>query len=329
MHISVMNKKIFVTILFFLFVLLINAKEKPKFTVFSTESKMIFDFCFFENGEKLAVADNTTIKIFSTNSQQLLGELSCGHSEKILTIDVSKDNRLLASGGEDGKIVILAILEKSTIKNILIKDDIVTSVNFSPDSRYLLVGTSKGNVFVYDIENDTKSFNYSDHKKDVTSVKFSPDGKLFASSSGDKTINIYQTKDGKLISTLKGHRNWVREIIFNQDGQKLLSCGDDSKVIFWDLSNLTNISSNKKTYKTFNWITSLDLYKDDKSYVFGRINGRITIKTSINNYQIKLNKAVNKIRFVPTEIDYIKVVAATNGNGLILIDAQNMKLTTR
>jgi WD40 repeat protein len=301
------------------------SQPKEKYTVFPTNDKIIFDFCFMENGEKLAVADNTDIRFFSVETLELQSELSGGHSNRILTIDVSADNSLLVSADRTGKIVIWDVKAKTQLKSFSMENSPVTALKISPDSKHFIAGNSDGKVFVYDIETGQKIYTLDKQNKDVTSVAYSPNGELFATSGGDKTIYLY-TKDGKLVTVLKGHKNWVREILFAEDGNKLISCGDDAQVMFWDLSSLKHITH--KSYKKFgkNWITGIDYDDSDETLILGTISGKIEISTSFNFYKTAIRKPVNKIKLFTDNKSIIKFVVATQGKGLILMNAVNMKL---
>jgi WD40 repeat protein len=308
--------------------LFVTAKEKEKFTVYPTKSKIIFDICFFENGEKLAVGDNTNIKIFSTSSQKVLDEFSSAHSDRILAIDVSADDRLLASTGRDGKVVIWDLNKKSGLEIFALTGTVGTSLSFSTNNKYLAVGFSNGKTVIYDIENKLVKVELSEHKKDITSVKFSPNGKLLASASGDNTINLYSLEEMTLINTLKGHKNWVRNISFSFD-EKLMSCGDDSKVILWDLSDFKNITQKRMRHIGLRIITSTDFFSDSISYVSTGITGKIIILSPVSSYKITLGLPINKAVFVPNEKHFMELVVATQGLGVIRIKAVNMKFSNR
>ena len=208
--------KLFLTIYLIFLMLISFSQPKEKYTVFPTNDKIIFDFCFMENGEKLAVADNTDIRFFSVETLELQSELSGGHSNRILTIDVSADNSLLVSADRTGKIVIWDVKAKTQLKSFSMENSPVTALKISPDSKHFIAGNSDGKVFVYDMETGQKIYTLDKQNKDVTSVAYSPNGELFAMSGGDKTIYLY-TKDGKLVTVLKGHKNWVREILFAEN----------------------------------------------------------------------------------------------------------------
>ncbi len=293
---------------------------------FKTESKSVFDLCFTDKGGALAVTDNKTVKVFSTLTGELQKEFTNGHRRQILTIDISKDSKMLVSGGKDSIIVIWNIVSGEILKSLSFHKAIVTSVNFSPDCRYLLSGDSDGKVILYDMKQERVIREFKDHKKDITVVKFSPDGKLIATAGGDKLIFIYETGNLKLAASLTGHRDWIRDISFSSDSKKLISCGDDSKVFQWHLGNLKVIKNTRLSNGFVNWITGVDYNIDNLSYAYCCFDGSVFVVTPFSKYKTRVKGPVNKIFFKPSEGSYLKVAVATMKSGVLIIDAINMKV---
>jgi len=316
-----MKKEIFVLFAFLFISTLGYAIQEM---VCKTDNKIIYGICFTHKGGALGIADNNTIKVYSTKDNKLLNEFKYGHKRQILTIDISKDSTLLVSGGKDSTIVIWDFVNNKILKSLSYQKGIITSVRISPDKRYLISGGTDKKVFLYDIEKDEVIHEFSDHSDDITSVKFSPDGKLIASASGDGLINIYDTENFKLITFLNGHRSWVRDISFSRDSTKLISCGDDSRIITWNISDLNRIAIVESSRKGFNWLLSVDLNEDSKTYVSGGIDGKIRIVTKFGKYTARIRKTINKVIFKPNEGSFLKVAIATRGKGVILIDAMDM-----
>ncbi len=200
---------------------------------------------------------------------------------------------------------------------------IVTSVKLSPDSRYLISGGSDKKVYLYDLIKNEIIHEFSEHTDDITSVAFSPDNKTFTSASGDHLISVYDINNG-IIASLEGHKNWVRDISFSSDSTKLFSCGDDSKVIIWDISNKNNITIKESARPCSNWLLSIDINENSKTYVSGGMYGSVIIVCNSRTYITPINKPITKVLFKPDEGVLLKVALATRGKGVILIDADKL-----
>jgi WD40 repeat protein len=292
---------------------------------FKTESRSVSDICFTFKGTALAVTDNKSVKIFSTQTGDLLKEFTNGHKRQILTIDISKDSTILVSGGKDSIIVIWNIVSGEILKSLYFHKAIVTSVQFSPDCRYLLSGDSDGKVILYDMKQEKVIREFKDHKRDITAVEFSPDGKLIATAGGDKLIFIYETGNLNLAASLTGHHDWIRDISFSGDSKKLISCGDDSKIFQWHLVNMKVIKNTRLSNGFISWITGVDYNIDNLSYAYCCFDGSVIIVTPFSKYKTKIKGPVNKIFFKPSEGSYLKVAVATMKSGVLIIDAINMK----
>jgi WD40 repeat protein len=281
--------------------------------------------CFTYKGTALAVTDTTSVKIFSTQTGDLINEFSNGHKRQILTIDISKDSTMLVSGGKDSTVVIWNIVSGEILKSLSFHKAIITSVQFSPDCNFLLSGDSDGKAILYDVKQERVVREFKDHKRDITAVEFSPDGKLIATAGGDKLIYLYETGNLVLTASLTGHRDWIRDISFSSDSKKLISCGDDSKVFQWHLGSMKVIKNTRLSKGFINWITGVDYNIDNLSYAYCCLNGNVFIVTPFSKYKTRIKGPVNKIFFKPSEGSYLKVAVATMKSGVLIIDARNMK----
>jgi WD40 repeat protein len=318
-------KRIFTTLVTVFIVYLSYSQNGKETNVFKTDSEIIFDICFAENGEALAVADNTNIKLFSTKSKELLGEFKDGHKDKISSIDISKDNSLLVSSGIDGVITVWDYRSKKILNTLTYQKGIITSVKLSPDNRYLVSGGTDHKVYLYDLKENKVAAEFTYHTNDITSVSFSPDGKLFASASSDNLISVYSIETQKLITRLKGHKGWVRDISFSVDGTKLISCGDDSRIIVWNIADINNIEIAKNEVRGLTWILCVRYNEDNETYVNGDLAGNVSIVGVWGVYRTNMGVPVNKVLFKPNEGTYLKLAIATRGKGVIFMDAADMK----
>lgn len=318
-----MNKTILVLLIFLFLSCFGYSQRAKKYSVYATENSDILDICFSKCGEVIGVPDNKVIKVFKTNTQELIAKFQNGHTSQIQTIDISKDSLLLISGGKDSTIVIWDFIKQVKLKTLTFQSSIVTSIKISPDNKVFVSG-GINRTYIYDIKND-KLIREINNNGITTCVAFSPDGKIVATSNSDKSINVFEVETGQLLAKLQGHKSWVRSLTFNNDGTKLISCGDDSKIIKWDTSNRNDIKLLSKTRYGYSWLLSVDFYQDDRSYVCGDFNGNAVIFTPFGKYKANVKSPVNKVLFKPNEEDCLKIAVATREKGVLFIDAKNMK----
>ena len=123
------------------------------------------------------------------------------HEKDINSLDVSLNDRFLASGSQDKTVKVYEI-EYST----------------SPArGSFKLIGICKG------------------HKRGVWCVKFGRHEKVLATASGDKTVKLWNLGDFTCIKTFEGHANSVLRVDFLSEGQQLVSSGSDGLVKIWDV----------------------------------------------------------------------------------------------
>lgn len=307
---------------------LINRNDTYK--VYPTEEKIIYDISFSANGSALLVADGNKVRWFSTEDQKLLSTFNDGHKNTILSLNLSKDSTLLASGGKDSTIVIWDVMNKGIIKRLSYHKGIISSVHLSPDNQYLFSGGTDNKVHIYDLKSDKLVNTFLGHTDDVTSMDVSADGKYLVSASADGTINFYDIKLKKEVASITDRKSWVREVSFNKEGDRIISCGDNGWITTWNIANIYNISKISERKINANRLHSVNFYNNNQSqsYVTGGLNGKINvvIVKDIYEYKTKINKPINKLLFNPGQKNRFNIAVATRGGGVLQIDAKDMKL---
>ena len=303
------------------------SQKNNGYVYFSTVNNNINDICFSKKGGVLAIPDGEAIKVYSTVDHKLINEFINGHTNKILTLKISKDSSMLISGGKDSTVVIWDFIQRRLINKLKFHKGMITALDISPDSKYVASGSTDGEVIIYDLIEKKQIRDFNEQSKNIiTAIEFSPDGKFLAVAGIDGLIKLYDMNNGQILTSLNGHKGWVRDISFNNIQTKLISCGDDSNIVMWDISDVHNIHlQNKEKNGGFAWVLSIDYCGDNSTFATGDINGNVKIYSSYCDYHIKVRKPINKILFKPNDEVYLKVAIATRGEGVILIDAINMK----
>jgi WD40 repeat protein len=302
------------------------SQKKNGYVYFSTINNNINDICFSKKGGVLAIPDGEVIKVYSIVDHKLINEFIDGHTNKILALKISKDSSLLISGGKDSSVVIWDFIQRRLINKLKFHKGMITTLDISTDSKYIASGSTDGEVFIYDLIEKKNIYELNEQSKNIiTTIEFSPDGNFLAVAGMDGLIKLYDLHNGQLLTSLKGHKGWVRDISFNDIQTKLISCGDDKNIVIWDISDIHNIhQQNKEKNGGFAWVLSVDYFGDNSTFATGNINGNAKIFSNYGSWHTNVGKPINKILFRPNDT-YIKVAVATRGEGVILIDAINMK----
>jgi WD40 repeat protein len=327
-----MRYTFFILMLMMVFADSASARKPKSFSTYATDSQFVYDVCFTANGKVLVCSDDKSLKAFSVLSKQLLARFEGGHHAHILTVDISADSTLLASGGADSLLVIRSFITGKILAEMYMPDGVVTSVRFSPDNKHILAGCSGGSAFLIHIESKKVVHEFKEAAKDICTVAFNKAGDMMAIAGADKQIRLYSTYSNEVIAVLEAHTSWVRSVAFYNNDRSLVSCGDDRRIYQWNLNNMANIR-NRMIRAGNGWTMSVDITNEDarrvNSYVYGTINGFVKFKHPYGSYHIQLPSPVTKVLLVPDRGDLIEIVAATLGSGLIMLNAADMEMSQK
>ncbi|KYC41198.1 hypothetical protein WA1_03685 [Scytonema hofmannii PCC 7110] len=173
------------------------------------------------------------------------------HDGQVWSSTFSHDNRILASAGEDGKIVLRKFnngtddifklfAPPSRNPEIAINileghEDKIWSLAFNPDDRLLASASSDRTIKFWDVQTSKCIASLEGHTDQVHSVVFSPDGKFLVSGGNDGAINLWDVRQTKLIKTFsKKHDHWIWSIAWNTQYSLIASGSHDETVILWD-----------------------------------------------------------------------------------------------
>jgi len=190
----------------------------------------IWSLNFDSSGQRLASAgDDKMINLIDVSSGKLLKTFK-GHSDAVVSVSFSPDQKLLASASYD-KSVKLWSLNPPKLSVLKGHEDRVLSVAWSPDGKILASSSRDNTVKLW---HETRLYKtLLGHSDRVTSVSFHPNSKILASAGYDKTIKLWR-RDGQLLKTLDGHNDSVTSISFSPDGQLLASASVDKTVKIWN-----------------------------------------------------------------------------------------------
>ncbi|KAG8961625.1 hypothetical protein FRC03_005135 [Tulasnella sp. 419] len=164
------------------------------------------------------------------------------HSRELNAVAYSPDGLLLASGSNDGKVIIWDSRTGAQVHSLEYPSNVVTAVAFSPDGSVIASGSMYGSVRIWNTATGILVHSLNGHSLLVTSVSFSPSGDVVVSGSSDRTVILWDSRTGSLIRILDSEFGEVMWATFSPHGAQIISWAVNSPIIIWDAQTGTVLS---------------------------------------------------------------------------------------
>ncbi len=192
---------------------------------------------FSADGDLLAAAAPLGIALYDAQTLQVAQVI--GKDTWVESLAFSHAGQILASGWEDGVVLLWNAADGHTRGIMEEHRDDVLSVALSPDGALVASGSEDTTVRLSRVADGTRVSILEGHTADVQSVAFSPDGTMLASAGDDGTIRLWAIPSGAPLRTLEGHGGRVWCVAFSPDGSLLASGSDDRSVRLWRSTDWT------------------------------------------------------------------------------------------
>lgn len=121
-----------------------------------------------------------------------------GHKLPVMSMDVSSDGLVLATGSADKTVKLWGIDFGDCRRSLKAHSDSVVSVVFQPKTHYLFTGSRDGTLKYWDADKFEHITDLAGQRGEVWSIAVSDDGELLASASHDKMMRVWRRTDEPL-----------------------------------------------------------------------------------------------------------------------------------
>lgn len=161
------------------------------------------------------------------------------HTQEICGLKWSHDDRKLASGGNDNKLIIWNMNKSQPEKKFSSHTSAVKALDWSPHKFGFLLsggGTQDRTLKIWNT-NTLKLVESIDTSSQVCNIAFSRNTHEFVTTHGysDNLILIWDSDKMDVKATLKGHKDRVIYLSVGPDSQKIVTGAGDETIRFWDV----------------------------------------------------------------------------------------------
>ncbi|PFH52231.1 hypothetical protein AMATHDRAFT_74295 [Amanita thiersii Skay4041] len=238
--------------------------------------------CFFFTGSQdrtIKMWDVSNIPLSANDTTEIIRCKSLttqkAHDKDINSLDVSPNDRLLASGSQDRTVKIFEI------------EYVAGSSKAPPRGELKLIGTCKG------------------HKRGIWTVRFSRTERVLATGSGDKSIKLWNIDDFTCVKTFEGHTNSVLRVDFVNMGMQLVSSASDGLVKLWNIREeecMTTLDNHEDK------VWALTVSSNERTIVSGAADSVVTFWEDCTEEQ-EAEKEAKRAELVLKEQDLMNYLA--------------------
>ncbi|OSD05131.1 hypothetical protein PYCCODRAFT_1288912 [Trametes coccinea BRFM310] len=259
-------------------------------TVFTDHRAEVDQVVFAPDGDLLSAGHDCTSKMWNVQTKSCVKTFA--HPARVMTVAVSKDNRLVACGCDDHTIVLWTKATGERLHVLKHHSYWIWSVDFSPDDRLLASGSWDHTLCLWDVATGAHLQTLLGHADQVLSVRFSPDGTHIVTGECDHSVRIWEcdrallsgpkrktsSRDvlkslvkpaeekrvwdevtGTYSSSGDHHASGVRVVSFSPDGALIATAAWDGTVRIWDVvtgSRLKTLVGHKHLVTSCAWSRS-------------------------------------------------------------------------
>jgi WD40 repeat protein len=181
-----------------------------------------------------------------------------GHSNDVITLSFSPNDKQLASGSWDRTIRIWDTATGTCLQTFKGHSGHIQTIAFSPNGKQLASGSRDFTIRVWDAATGEIIQILEGHAARVTAIAFSFDGEQLIYSSEDGTIRLWNLTTGETVF-LGSHSGEIRSIALSPDGKQLASGSEDATIKLWDITK----GSSLKCFKGHSYGVTMIAFSPD------------------------------------------------------------------
>jgi WD40 repeat protein len=215
-----------------------SATQKLVFTQHKAEIRAV---ALSKDGSFVASGDTSgLIYVWNAQTGELLHTLLKTELGAVMSLDISPDQKRLAAGYEQGKVVIWDLANPRAVNTLSGHTDFVQGVRFNAQGTILASVSDDGYLILWNLRVTPPAVlsKTPAHRGTIYAVAFSSDGQYVITGGADRLVNvrdITDPKDPRLVYTLYGFTDSVLSLAVNARNGHIAAGGSDNSVRIFTL----------------------------------------------------------------------------------------------
>ncbi|WP_161604567.1 WD40 repeat domain-containing protein [Roseiconus nitratireducens] len=178
-----------------------------------------------------------TVKVFSTQTGEMLRDFGELHSDSVLGLAFSPDGHTLASAAADKTLRLTDVATGELIRTLEGHTHHVLAVAWQNDGRTLASAGADQSVRVWDSGTGETLRTIGGFPQELTGIEFVDSGSQFVAACGSGQIRLADGSNGKTIRNFDAAGDFLFSVAISPDGQRLVAGGQSGVVRLWNLSD--------------------------------------------------------------------------------------------
>lgn len=203
---------------------------------------------FRGDGESIAIGSGTPSRdgqviIVATTTGEVLRRFDNVHSDCVLAVRFSPNNRILATASADKTIRLLDVQSEQVLGALDGHTHHVLSISWMNDGRILVSGSADKTIKTWDVETMQRIRTIGGFSDEVTSVAFISGSTRVVSSCADGQVRVHETSNGGQVWAAAAQGDFLFAAGITADGTRVFSAGQKGGVNVWETEGLKSIGT--------------------------------------------------------------------------------------
>ncbi|MCO8121198.1 hypothetical protein NHH03_05570 [Stieleria sp. TO1_6] len=205
---------------------------------------------FQGDGSMLAIGSGSPsrsgqVLVVAVDSGSPLRRFDSLHSDTVLSVAFSPDNKILATASADKTIRLIDLVANQVVGSLDGHTHHVLSVAWNHDGRVLASGSADQTIKTWDFQSRQQQQTITGFPDEVTAIRFLADTPQIASVCSDGQVRVHKSDDRRQLRAASAAGDYLFTMDVADNGTQILAAGQQGTLYRWQADNLKPIEVSK------------------------------------------------------------------------------------